>query len=82
MSQSNYFMTTDEMVKISKACKHLDETRIWLTEQFPEVNVFQDDQGFDRSFMVSDSNGELLGFIGMGEDGKYAFYFANEYVDE
>lgn len=72
-----------ELENIIKICNILTETYDRL-ENLGGARVsvgllFEDTHGDGKSFPVIDSNGETLGYVGIGEDGQFAFYFKQGY---
>lgn len=75
MALHNQYLTPEEMSEIQTICRLLNG----LSEELDGlrnvgVSILQDPTGGGKTFPIHDSNGEILGHIGYGDNG-FVMYF-------
>lgn len=75
MAIQEQFISPNEMDSIKDAIEILNDFNSRLDAlYYIDVNVFQDASGEPCSFPVSDSNGDIIGHLGIGDEGDYVLF--------
>lgn len=75
MAIRDTYINPQELQQIVFLCEELTRIRIELENELDviSVNLFEESDGEGKTFEVRDSNGDILGHVGYGDNG-YALY--------